>query len=189
MRNNQITKVQIPDITWANDKISWVSIPKNGNMATRKLLQQHNAHKCCNRVVAPIHFCVFRNPYHRLISGVGEYSRRRNPANKNIVHLLEQLLEDPQPFDEHVEPQSVFIDDHVFTHVFEFEHMEQQMHDSEIFEKPKLQRCINQSKANSSKTGAIDTIIEQNRVLVDDIINTHYQKDLEIFENLDCIKV
>lgn len=98
---------------WRNDQLLWISIPKNANMQFRQICERAGAIRSkleANNLPDTI-FCVWRNPTTRLISGIGEYSKRMNvlkPNKEKYTQYLEQLLKDPYDFDEHLEPQIVY---------------------------------------------------------------------------------
>ena len=126
--DKQITKIQKFDPSSfysERHNIVYLAIPKNANMLIRNVLVRNDfgvrkfrsdlekdyPHKIfpgSTRV-----FTIIRDPYTRLISAMGEYLKRREKIRVMktdlIVTRLNEFLNDPGKFDEHLEPQSLFI--------------------------------------------------------------------------------
>ena len=187
----KITAVEIESEIWCNNQLGWIAIPKNGNMATRRLCDRLNMRRQPYTGQQPEKlFCVIRDPQTRLISGLNEFKMRKlgkNYFNWPIQDLLEMLLDKPHRFDEHLEPQALYLGEHRFDYVCKFENIFQDICDIPEIPVVHTEKTISQAKANSSKAGKIDVILADNRCLVDAVLEKYYQQDLEIYNNPQTI--
>tara|TARA_A100001011_G_C14304269_1_gene842320 strand:- start:1928 stop:2509 length:582 start_codon:yes stop_codon:yes gene_type:complete len=184
----QITDAPVVDHFWKNNDLGWISIPKNANMATRYLLEYYGCkrqHYSQMREVKKM-LIVLRNPYYRLISGLFESNLRKEfmPwTNVDYGLLLQHLYHNPRDFDEHVEPQSVFIKNIKFTHILQFELLNKAFKDIGVFKPKVIDHFIHKDKLHSSKAGDLRIILNNNRKWVDRVVEKYYTKDIEVYKN------
>mgnify|MGYP001039950365 CR=1 FL=1 len=173
---------------WMNKTCGWVSIPKNANMMLRVVCDNFNMNYRHRTEVNPkTTFCVMRNPYTRILSGIGEY-RQRNLRHRSKVtwtQLLEKLLDDPKTFDEHLEPQVAFMEGYYFTHIMRFEKLLPELLEWEYFKKDSkfIKRIVSTERSQISKHMDLDTILNENKILVDSLVKKYYNQDYEIWLN------
>jgi len=181
---------------WKNDDFAWVSIPKNANSQFRNICASFNATRQKNNGTYPAtRICVWRNPRTRLISGLGEWCKRRGPNRGKPLtldaygSLLTDLLNDSSRFDEHLEPQIVYAGGICFTHVLCFENLIDEMLTVPAFKShpEKWNKVLKADKLTSSKhtnnAGGLDAVQQQHKQLIDQIINKYYKQDQEVYEN------
>lgn len=185
---NQITKTDLrTPIVWANQECMWTSVPKNANMAYRRLCRAVDMPK--QKYIgqtATYSICVVRNPVHRLFSGLGEFIRRHKQKELPIT-LLEKLLDNADNFDEHLEPQIVYLQNKSYTHILSFENLVEETLQVPYFAKNEqiVKLCIRQPVPDKSKyfSHSIDEIYKYYSPLIDDIINKYYFKDVILWQN------
>ena len=190
----------IPREYWKNKDFAWVSIPKNANSQFRSICVSLGAKRQASDGTFPdTKICVWRNPRTRLISGLGEYNKRRgrNKGKQLTVDdygtLLTELLDSSTKFDEHLEPQIVYAGGICFTHVLCFETLVEEMNTVPVFANnpTKWNKVLQAGRlANSKHTksaGGIEGVQQKHKDLIDQIINKYYQQDQMIFENRDLL--
>ena len=194
MKKNKITSTPILPELWCNDQIGWASIPKNANMATRRVMTALGAPRHHYDEETPENlFCVIRDPRQRVIAGIGEYQRRSKtvPDTTDLKRLLLDFIYDPEPFDEHVEPQCCFIDHvtHKITHVCRFESLVADMLTVPGLTESVVTEFIIEPKLSQSKTGDIAALVKKHRALVDKCIKQYYTVDMDIFESANPLSI
>jgi len=138
---------------------------------------------------APITVAVIRNPKTRLVSGICEHMRRkqRNILERDITSELHSFYRKPQLFDEHLEPQHVWIHGLTITHYIKFENMLE-----DIVRVP----YMNQRTDHFYKMVRVNRLTSSNRYialpgfvikysdLLDEFVEKFYQQDLDLYNNL-----
>jgi len=188
--DHQITLANIPKNTgWFNDENLWISIPKNANTQMQKICKDLGI-GCGTIPTSGTTFkttiCVLRNPATRVISGLGEFKARNKRKTETIQQLLEELIEDPLQFDEHLEPQLVFMAGHSYTNILMFESLLQELQTIPTFRynNIRLRQRIDPIRLNMSKhfyPDSIEKIYFDNQVVIDHVVNKYYQRDLEMW--------
>lgn len=186
----QITKIKLgPRYAWHNNECTWVSVPKNANMMFRKFCTHIGMEKVLLNETAPITVAVIRNPKTRLVSGICEHMRRkqRNILERDITSELHSFYRKPQLFDEHLEPQHVWIHGLTITHYIKFENMLE-----DIMRVP----YMNQHTDYFYKMVRVNRLTSSNRYidlpgfvikysdLLDEFVEKFYQQDLNLYNNL-----
>lgn len=184
----QITNTNIRHgYVWANQECSFVSVPKTANMQFRKICGRYKMkYKHQDEVLDPaFQFCVVRNPWTRVLSGLGEYRRRRLRHDKKLTWrtLCERLLESPTQFDEHLEPQIAFMQGYTFTHIFKFENMLDDALNFPYFKNDPgwIKSNINPVRSQRSQHLDLVEIQKDNQDLLDQIVAKYYSRDYEIW--------
>lgn len=193
MTSSKITNCDPHLIVWYNRDCLWAGIPKNANMVYRNICRQlsmEHQPKVLNlkefNAISTESVCVLRNPVYRLFSGLGEYKKRQGHKNKEISTLLEELLKDPFDFDEHLEPQLVYIEGRAYTHILAFENLLEETLTVDYFKKHEhiIEKAIRPMGERSKYFNEpISDLYEQHKSIVDDIISKYYQKDLKMWQN------
>ena len=186
----QYTKTNLgKPAVWANEECMWTSIPKTANMAYRQVCKQFKLLQIdYDYKPRKYSICVFRNPVHRLFSAVGEYKKRKSDK-RPLAEVLEALLEDIYPFDEHIEPQLVFTQNKSYTHILKFENLIEESINIPCFSsKPNIiHNHLRQHELSPSRSkyheSDLDQLYKDNSRIVDDIINKYYSKDVLIWQN------
>lgn len=175
--------------TWQNESCSWVSVPKNANMMFRKLCTAIGMHKQIRYNLSPESFAVVRDPRTRLFSGICEYLRRLHQpiTEAKIIDNLIDLRYNPSKFDEHLEPQIVWLNELSFTHLVRFEYMiEDTMRIPYLRQHEKM--VLKSIKPNRLTTSRyyidMNGFIAKHQALIDSTIDKHYKQDLELFNNI-----
>jgi len=193
-RRYQITDKILPERhVWHNKRCMWVSIPKNANMNFRYICTSMGMEKkLYENQSADEVFCVVRNPLTRIISGIGEY-KARYKRQDTFEELLDELMQSPRSFDEHLEPQVFFINDIVFTHILKFEDINTQVRNLKYFRKnyvfhqrSKMQEfMLNKNRTQISKhfKEPLTKLITHNKDTLDKIVEKYYSYDMEIWKN------
>jgi len=192
----QITRTDIGlGEVWANTQFCWTSIPKNANMVYRKILKDLDVPITRYRDDLGLDHSIFviRDPRTRLLSGLGEYRKRRHSAkwhsnpDISVKHLLEDLINDPTCFDEHLEPQVAFIAGKSYTEILMFENLYQETLAHPFFagHQQIVDRYMNAARLNNSKHHQQDLqqLIQEHQVLVDKAIELYYSVDYEIWSD------
>ena len=187
----QITNTNIQHgYSWANKQCGFVGIPKTANMQFRMICEHYQMSRGRHREPPSLYqFCVVRNPWTRTLSGVGEYRRRKRRWNRSLTWrgLLEELLETPERFDEHLEPQVAFMYDFTFTHIFKFENMLDEALQFPYFATGEgvVRAHLNPARAQRSQYLDLAHIQNENQELLDMIVAKYYSRDYEIWLNPD----
>jgi hypothetical protein len=174
----------------------WVSVPKNANMTMRKLcesVQMVRREITLDNIPKSTEvFAIIRNPKTRILSGLAECSRRSKNAkirgNTDIKKLLEMLISDIRIFDEHLEPQCYYLQHHTFTNFVRFENLDTNLLMLNYFQNKKIpiRRHINPKllgKSRKSMISDMDTLVIENRDLLDQCIKKYYQTDQDLYRN------
>lgn len=184
----QITQTDIEHgYVFANVKCAFIPTPKCANMTFRAIGEPYKMDWVHTNELPPpeYRFCVLRNPWTRLLSGMGEYRRRRRWRWRSTTWrlLFEEFLENPAPFDEHLEPQLAYMHNYTFTHIFKFETLL-----DDALEFPYFQNNLDWIRANISMERAmisqhldIQAVMAANRDLVDQIVAKYYARDYEMW--------
>lgn len=186
----QITRKSLgPKYAWHNEHCTWISVPKNANMMFRKLCTAIGMYKQLRTSLAPISFAVVRDPKTRLFSGICEYMKRsRKPITEaSIVDTLIDFRYNSAFFDEHLEPQTVWLHGTAFTHLVRFENMiEDTMRIPYLHANAeKVLKAINPVKLKRSKH-YIDMggFVVKYSELLDSTVEKYYQQDMDLFNNI-----
>src|SRR5210317_751 len=175
-REGQITNKDFKSIdVWHNPKCMWVSIPKNANMVYRGICNKTGIKKVkytdqtADEVVA-----VIRNPYTRLLSGLGECQKRKKMQKLSTTQLLEKLLHSAADFDEHLEPQAMYLHGKTYTHILLFENLLEETLRVNFFKQHEkiVTNAVRPERTKKSKhhSGSLDDVINQNKELCDEIV-------------------
>jgi len=178
-----------PHRHWQNNQCVWTQVPKNANMMIRKIcgkLQMTNTDKPDRTL--PERVCVIRNPRTRLISALGEYSKRKKD-HRPLRALLEHLCEDATGFDEHLEPQSWYLQEITYTHILKFEQLDTEIYTVPTFAQHRsvVDTVIRPQRLTYSKhhSGDLQDIIEEHQDLVEQCVEKYYALDQDIWQNTD----
>jgi len=191
MRPHQITNTKLaqPAVYIKDNRCMWTSIPKNANMLFRGICKSVGMNRrLYTGQQADQSFFIIRNPLNRLVSGLGEYRRRRQ-LNVGLVDLLDQLYENPVSFDEHLEPQLVYVAGKSYTHIIRMENLK-----TEIMEVPYIRHNgaevvrirIDPNKTTNSrhlKGQPMEKWLDENQSKVTAVINKYYATDMQMWEN------
>jgi len=190
-RPSQITQTSLgPGVVWANSDFCWTSVPKNANMVYRSILQNLGVPRVTYQPTHGQTWCIFviRDPRTRLISALGEHCLRRRVRGRSIKDLLESLLADPGNFDEHLEPQTVWVQGKRYTEILLFEDLYQQTLAHPFFapHSTVVNRYMNPDRLNNSKHHrgkSLQQLYLDHQDLVDLAIKKYYNKDLDIWKD------
>lgn len=186
----QITKSILgPRYAWHNTQCTWISVPKNANMMFRKFCEHIGMERVVLEKTAPVTVAVIRNPKTRLVSGICEHLRRRqlNILERDISASLFNLYHRPHLFDEHLEPQSVWLHGLDITHYIKFEDMLE-----DIQQVP----YMNQFVQHFYKMVEVKKLTESRRYmdlpgyvikysdLLDECVEKFYQQDQDLYNKL-----
>lgn len=186
----QITNTLLgPRYVWHNSQCTWISIPKNANMMFRKFCGHIGMHKVELTEPAPITVAVIRNPKTRLVSGICEYLRRIQPSilERHIYSALCNLYRDPTLFDEHLEPQIMWLQNTPISHYIKFENMLEDIHNV-----PYMNQYTNhffkmvdvKKLSESSRYMDLPGFVERYSELLDECVEKFYQQDLDLYNRL-----
>jgi hypothetical protein len=162
-------------------------VPKNANMMMRKICEATGMSRVKLKDQASTEtVCILRNPRTRLISALGEF-RKRKRRSESLEQLLENLLNDPTGFDEHLEPQLHYIEGIAFTHILKFEKLDQELQRSIWFKQhqPVVESHLNPDRLANSKhhQTSIESLLKQHHGVVENIIDRYYTRDVELWQN------
>lgn len=189
--SSKITNTNIkPTGIWYNPDCMWTSVPKNANMMYRQMCTEMNMVHCqYQNHVAKESVCVLRNPYTRIVSGIGEYTKRHSTKFNGVPFesMLYRLLNTPQKFDEHLEPQSFYISGKKYTHVLKFEDLYNETLRVKYFAKHRnlVDKFVEMRRTRRSRyfRESPEELIQKHQDLFDQIVEKYYQKDLELWKN------
>lgn len=184
----KITKTPIPKLIITNKNIGWVNIPKNASTPTVNLFRTMGSkYEIYENQKPEILFCVWQNPVTRLVSSLGEYKRRKKDS-RSIVKLLTAFEHNPVPFDEHLEPQTYYVEHLLhrrFDYVFRFENFYNELLSANLFDRTLVKEHIQPDV--KSKTPDFDIILREHDETIQRIVNKWYKRDLEIYNDLSQI--
>jgi len=193
-RPYQITDTEMPDRqVWSNEFCMWVSVPKNANMRFRAICNSIGMMKKQDDFeYPPERFFIIRNPYTRVLSGLGEF-KSRNKRPEEFEELLFEFKKDPKMFDEHLEPQVSFVYDIDYTNILKFEDLNNQirtikyLRKNYIFNEKKNNPYLKINRDRLSRSRHYKKPLEEIEKIykndLDEIINKYYGYDLEIWKN------
>lgn len=178
-----------PERMWHNPECLWIFVPKNANMMMRKICADFGMHRTKDRGQhSKYSVCIVRNPYTRLISGFGEYSKR-NRDRRPLAELLEHFADDPSGFDEHLEPQLFYLQSRSYTHILKFENLLDDLLLVPYFStKPDvINKHLKPQRLQKSKhySKSLEHILSEHSVVIDSIVHKYFSRDLHIWQNTD----
>ena len=159
-------------------RILMVSIPKNNSTILRRAggftIKRHRVDQYADD--APLCFAVIRNPVDRIVSGVGEWLRRKRPDSKlTVAEVIEHFDLWREEFDEHLERQEFFLPTRRM-HLFSFD---------------RQREVAGFLKANGCKSwgGRLERLLKPSRPpsasyveRATEIAEKHYSGDLRLWE-------
>lgn len=190
-RPSQITDTNLgTNVVWANAEFCWISVPKNANMVYRLILQNIGVPRVAYQPMHGQQWSVFviRDPRIRLISALGEYSVRQRVRNRSLQALLQALIDNPSKFDEHLEPQSVWVQGRSYTDILLFENLYQETVEHPFFASHQkvVDRYLKSDRLNNSKHHrgkSLHQLYLDHQDLVDIAVKKYYNKDLDIWND------
>lgn len=172
--------------TDALGRITWIPIPKNGYTVIKQLVKTHNYHQHYwypEWPQTPQQFAVIRNPITRLFSALLECQQRTKNEylqKLNWADLLDAFLLQPEEFDEHCETQCYYLQGFRPTRWIRYNNMASNFGMWLEFSRTYM---IDQSRADISKSGDTWELYFENQQVVNKILNTHWQCDLDLWHN------
>ena len=167
---------------WSNNQAMWIQIPKNANMATRRLCEDHHITRGPRPTsIPPTVFAVWQDPHTRLIRALGEFKRRKNKA-ESLNELVTQFIVSPTYFDEHFEPQCYYVGDVTVTHPILFEDLRAGLSQLRLFNDQKINQRI--KNTSHSRVTDIEQFLKVNHTRIQYAVNKYYRLDLEIYQDL-----
>lgn len=187
----QITNTQLgPRYVWHNSQCTWISIPKNANMMFRKFCEHIGMYKVELTKPAPISVAVIRNPKIRLVSAVCEYLRRTQSSiiERHIHSSLCRFYCDPTLFDEHLEPQTMWLQNVPVSHYIRFETMLEDIHNVPYMNQftNHFFKMVDPNKLTKSRRYIdLHGFVNKYSNLLDECVEKFYLEDLTLYNKLN----